>query len=97
MLKGERQKQAELESKYAAVFALMKELGIEVERIAMKGPKLYILARAATHEARGKLWEQLRDTDPKRSELLIDVVLAGEPRADQAAGLAGLPQTWKST
>lgn len=75
------QKLDELKGKYSAVFRAIDQQGISLSHVHIQDNKLYIAGTAKSEDAKNKVWDQIKQTNPNwQTELICDITV------DQAAG-----------
>jgi hypothetical protein len=99
--------QEQIHQKYQSAFQEMERRQVRVTDETMQGEKLYVLAWAASEEAKNEVWNEIKRVDPNYGDLICDIRV-GEPAAvhsefDRVAsstgpeGLAhGLSETFRS-
>lgn len=66
-----------LRIKYRPVLDRIKEVGAQLRTLEVESGKLLIRAEAPSEEARGRIWDEIKQADPSVSDLTADITVPG--------------------
>ena len=79
------QKLEEMKGKYAAVFTAIGQQGVSLSHVNMQDNKLYISGTAKSEDAKNKIWDQIKQSNPNwQSELIADITVDQQAAAASA-------------
>lgn len=81
-----------LEQKYQSVQNAMTQYQVRLRNLNMQGDKLFMRAEAPSQDAKNKVWDEIKLTDPSYSDLIADITVnetAQAPRAQTAGASIG--------
>lgn len=82
------QKLDELKGKYSAAFRAIDQQGISLSHVHIQDNKLYIAGTAHSQDAKNKVWDAIKQTNPNwQNELICDITV------DQQAATPNTGQT----
>jgi LysM repeat protein len=91
----------ELKQKYGAVLRMVEQQGIRLQNVHIENDKLLIRGEAPTHDAKNRVWDQIKLVDPSWSnDLVADISVnpnaVPQATASTAAGAGQKTYTVKS-
>jgi LysM repeat protein len=71
-----------LKQKYQPALKLMQQLQmqVQVQKMGMKGTKLFIHGVAPSAEVKKRIWDQIKQIDPTFSDLVCNISVSQQPR-----------------
>lgn len=80
------QKLDELKGKYSAVFRAIDQQGISLSHVHIQDNKLYVAGTAKSEDAKNKVWDQIKQTNPSWQNDLICDITVDQQAATQYGG-----------
>ena len=74
----------QMKQKYAAVLTTVQQLQVQLSHVNMQGGKLFIQGAAPSEQAKNKVWDQIKQTNPNwAQDLVADISVSGNGGAAQ--------------
>jgi nucleoid-associated protein YgaU len=81
------QKLDELKGKYSAAFRAIDQQGISLSHVHIQDNKLYIAGTAKSDDAKNKVWDQIKQTNPSwQNEVICDITVDQQAAGASAGG-----------